>query len=244
MYKYLIALCLLFLASCAPSDEGPLYRVGLDPSWYPEDFMGKEPALTGFSQELLSAIGEEEGFNVEVVQAGPEFLEWGLNEGKFDAILSSLPPSLPYEGRYLFSEPYLLIGPVLIVPYSSSIEKIDDLAGKTVATMRGSSIVSFLGEKVPAIVIVSYDTPAKALENLIEGRFDAVAMPSLIAQSYIQDLYQGRLKIIGSPLNQEALRLIALPGDESLVEDFNTGLEKMRHKGTYDDLLSKWHVKH
>lgn len=238
----LLIVSLALLLGCSSSEEGTLYHIGIDPSWYPQDFRGKEPALTGFSEGLIRAIGEEEGFNVQILSAGPEFLEWGLSEGRFDGILTSLSPAVNYEGRYLFSQPYLLIGPVLVVTTNSPVKNLADLKGKTVAALRGSEVVSLLGEAVPGIVISAYDQPGPVLESLLTGSYDAVAMPVLMAKSYVNDLYRGRLRLIDNPLNQEALRLVALVGDEDLIDDFNSGLHSLQKNDHYEELAEEWHV--
>lgn len=242
LHKCLLIVSLIFILGCSATDEGALYHIGIDPSWYPQDFRGKEPALTGFSEGLIRAIGEEEGFNVQILSAGSEFLEWGLSEGRFDGILTSLSPAVNYEGRYLFSKPYLLIGPVLVVTANSPLKKRADLKGKTVAALRGSQVVSVLGETVPGIVITAYDQPGPVFENLLNGSYDAVAMPVLMAKSYVNDLYQGRLKIIDDPLTEEALRLVALVGDEDLIDGFNSGLHSLQKNDHYEELAEEWHV--
>ena len=242
MWKYIFSLALIFLMGCSSSDEGPVYRIGVDPSWSPQNFMGREAAIRGFSGELLQIIGNKENFQPELLDTGPEFLEWGLKEGSLDAILTSLAPSLNYEGIYLFSEPYLRIGPVLVVPINSSIKDLGDLNGKTIAVQRGSSAMGIIGTKVPRIVMMSYDRPGLVLENLLLGAYEAVTMPVLIAESYVHDIYKGQLKIVGMPLTEEALCLVTLADNEMLIEDFNKGLQEIEKSGQYETLIRHWRI--
>ena len=243
MFRYIISLALIILMGCSSSDDAPVYRIGVDPSWGPQDFMGKEAAVRGFSGELLQLIGNKENFYSELLDTGAEFLEWGLKQESLDAILTSLPPNLnPKEGIYLFSDPNLKIGTVLVIPVNSPIKILEDLSGKTVAVKRGSAAMGVLGAKVPRIVMMPYDSPGIVLENLLGGSYEAVAMPILIAESYIHDLYQGRLKIIGSPLTGEALRLVTLANHETLVKKFNKGLQELENSGEYEKLIKYWQI--
>lgn len=239
IYRLLIFCFLVLLCGC--SDEDASYKVAYDPSWYPQDFRGKEPTINGFSADLLRAAGEERDFSVDLVKAGPEFLEWGLNQGKWDAILTSLSPAINYEEQFVFSDPYLLLGPVIVVPASSSVKGLADLAGKTVGVLRGSLAVTILAEKVPGVVILAYDSPAIALEALLADQYEAVAMPILIAGSYVADLYSDRLKIVTAPLSQEGLRLVATKAHEDLIYEFNKGLEDVRGSA-YEALLHEWRL--
>lgn len=241
MLRLLICFFFVLFAGCS-SDESSAYRVAIDPSWYPQDFAGKEPALVAFSESLMKAIANKEDLNIEMFRAGPNFLEWGLNRGEWEGIMTTLSPAVNYEGRYLFSEPYLLTGPVIVVSHSSKVTSLSDLAGKTIGVLRGSSAVTILGSTVPNIVIVAYDLPAVGLEALVAGHYDALAMPILMAKSYVNDLYHGRLKIVTEPLNQEGLRFVTLAEDKTLRDAFDDGLKSLKHNGDYESLLTNWRL--
>lgn len=233
----IIALLLLLCSCSSPEEEK---RIAVDPSWYPQNFMGKEPAITGFSVELARKALDENGIELSVAEAGPEFLLWGLDRGEWQAVLTSLPPSLNYENIYHFSDPYLQIGPVMVVPGDSSLQQLADLQGKIVAVPRGSLSVAVLGEKVPGIVIVAYDSPAVALENLLQSQYDAVFMPIITAGSFLQDLYGSQLKIVGDPITSEALFFVTLHKQRDLVQFFNEGLDTLKDQGTYNNLITQW----
>ena len=87
------------------------YKVARDPTWYPLSLPNKREDLLAFSDELIIKISEIENLLVDLVVVGPNNLFQGLRNQQYDAIISSLTPSTITESEYLFSEPYILIGP-------------------------------------------------------------------------------------------------------------------------------------
>ena len=232
-----------FLVGCSSNEELPVYRIARDPYWFPLELMGKQPAVLGFSDSLVRAIGEEEDFSAQFISTGPDFFEWGLAEGKWDAILTYINPTLNYESRYSFSEPYLMTGPVLIVPSNAPVKSLKDLNGKVIAFDKGTDAITIIAASGENFVFVTYDSYAKALSDLLEGRYDAVIMPSIVAGSFLFDLYSNTLRIVGEPLTKEGLRLMTLKDNQDLVDQFNSGLRKLKSNGDYHSLLARWRIK-
>lgn len=243
MKTILSLLLIFFTVACSSSKEENAYKIARDPSWYPLNFMGKGPSVLGFSDDLISAIAQEEDIGIQQYLSSWSSIEDGLNQRRWDGILSSIPEILSFKDRYSFSEPYLKLGPVLIVLNNSSITSLDEMEGKEVGIQTGSSNVTFL-EKYPSIIIKPYDSIAESLEDLLAQKINGVLMPILPAQSYVRDLYQGELKIVTEPLSEEALRLVTLHDEyPELIGAFNSGLKKLKENGQYDQLLKKWKLK-
>ena len=94
------------LAACGSG--GKTYRVGIDPSWYPVDLKGKEANVYAFANELLAAIGKEEGVFFKRVTTSWDNLIYGLKEKHYEGMLSSMKPRVFLERTYTFSDLILL----------------------------------------------------------------------------------------------------------------------------------------
>ena len=70
-----------------------VYRIGRDQSWYPLNLMGKDKYLTAFSDDLLAAIGEEEGVRFLMGGSDSFNLQEELESDIYDGVLSSLQPT-------------------------------------------------------------------------------------------------------------------------------------------------------
>ncbi len=230
----------LFCGCSGKSKTLPTYEVGIDPSWYPLQLAGQEKNILAFSIELLTTIAKQENLALAVQRMNWDSLLWGLKEHKYNGVLSSMRPYTFYEKRFSFSDLYLHTGPVLIIPKKVKIISFDQLKGKEIAVVRGSSAALLL-QMTPGVILQGYDTIPSALEALALQDVDAAALEILIAQNYVRNFYGDTMKMVGLPLNNEGLRLVSLFNESpELMKRFNKGLESLKKSGQYEKLLQKW----
>ena len=231
--------CLFCLAACSGSSS-KIYRVAVDPSWYPMELKGQEKYVLGFSTELLQEIGKIEKISLALISTNWNTLLWGLQEEHYESMLSSLEPQLFNQKDYDFSDLYLPSGPVLVVPANSKADSLDDLKGKEIAYSLGTSQDDILA-KHPGIIVRTYSSIPTALADIVNGNLDGALIDTLIAYPYVRDTYATQLKIATPPLTKAGLRLVTLHGKaDHLVEAFNAGLKKLKSNGTFQELLKKW----
>lgn len=243
----LLALLLLWfgIRSCrnVESLKDHVFFIAADNKWYPISLLGKEQYMQGFTTELLQEISREEGFKFRFMTVGSAQLFDSLDRGIYDGVISTLMPDVVRREKYLFSDPYYLVGPVLVVPTHSKIKGLNDLDGKSVGIRRGSPAV-FVLSGYPGILLVTFDNMTEALDRLLSDRLDGVIVDSMIAHTYTQGIYANQLKVVTNPLLDEGFRLIAKHGrlGEHLIEKFDAGLKKVKEKGIYKQLLNKWEL--
>jgi polar amino acid transport system substrate-binding protein len=227
--------------SCGGNSNGGR-RIGVDANWYPLELGSRDNNVTAFSTELLTEIGKIEKIPFVKMTVNWNELMEGLQKDKYEAILSSMPPYIFNRQLFDFSDVYLPLGPVLVVPVQSSISSLNDLSGKEIAVISGSTSVLIL-EKNQGGIIRYYDSIPKALNDILIGTIDGAVVDILSAVAYCRDLYQRDLKVIMPPLNEEGLRLITKHGSApDLIKGFNRGLAKMKKDSSYDTLLEKWEL--
>jgi len=235
----LLVLLLLILSACGGGSMESR-RVGVDSSWYPLDFGNETNNVNAFSTELLTTIGHLEKIPFVKIGVNWNDLMEGLQKDKYEAILSSMPPYIFNETQFDFSDVYLPLGPVLVVTESSKIDSIDNLSGKEIAVISGSTSALIL-EKSPGVLIRYYDSIPTALNDILTQTINGALIDVLHAVSYCRDLYKGQLKIVTRPLNNEGLRLVSKHNAApALIKGFNEGLRKMKKNGSYNTLLKKW----
>lgn len=239
MKRALVTL-LIFLAACGGKSSSYDYEVALDPGWYTLEAPGREGALTAFSTELMEEIGRAEGLNIEVLGRSWNNLLYGLQAKQYNAIFSTMQPYVFYEKQYDFSDLYLLTGPTVVVPADADISSLNDFDAKLVGVQRDSDTALLL-EKYPNIIQRTYDSIPQALNDVADGIIEGAAVEILLAEAYIQDLFNGQLKIAFPPLTQDGIRVIAIHGQApKFIKSFNEGLKKLKKNGKYDELVRKW----
>jgi len=235
---FLLIILALTLVGCG--SKGKTYTVGVDPSWFPLELMGKEANVFAFSNELLHEISRHEGIQFDRVNRNWDNLTLGLEERKYDAILSSMYPYVFEQRKYDFSDLYLNTGPVLLIKGDSDLNISGSMEGKEIAVGSKESEALFI-RLYPQVIIRYYSMIPNALNQLVNDYVDGIVVGYIPATAFVQDLYEGRVKIATPPLNEAGLRLITIHNQhQDLIEAFNRGLEKVRDSGMYEKLLKKW----
>ncbi|MBS4167424.1 transporter substrate-binding domain-containing protein [Parachlamydia sp. AcF125] len=220
--------------------EYKVFRIGRDPTWYPLQLQGNEKKMVAFTNELLLAVAKESGFHFEISDVHSHTLFENLEKGDYDAVLSPLMPNQFNRQKYEFSALFFSVGPVLVVAQDSSAKSLADMEGKIVGVQRGTSLVSNMAQ-YPSM-IAPYDQITFAFDQLLQDKIDGVVTDLFTAHTYAQGYYAKQLKLIPPPLTNEGLRLVAKQGiaQSYLLTRFNEGLKKVKEKGDYQKLLTKW----
>ena len=237
----LFSTCTFFLSGCSEKNNGT-YKIGLDPLWYPLDFKGQENNVMGFSTELLTEISKNEKLYLSLLNTNWDSLFQGLRAGTYQAVLSSLPPYNFNLKQYDFSDLYLPLGPVLILPSSSKTTSLTKMNGKEIGVIIGSSSILIL-ETYPEISIQTYGSASALINDLLMGNIDGALLPILIAESFTRGSFTDSIKIVSKPLNNEGLRILTLKGKSpNLLKYFNKGLKHLENTGKYSKLLKEWQL--
>ncbi|MBN4066501.1 transporter substrate-binding domain-containing protein [Simkania negevensis] len=233
--------CFALLPSCSKQDAGNNV-VGIDPSWRPLDIGKNAVNVYGFTIEAINTIERAEHLTLPIITTAPAFLEKGLKQGRYTAILSAMLINQVVKDQYDYSLPLLLVGPVLVVPHNAPISKLREMAGKKVATITESNSFTLL-EKHPHILINLYSTITDALAQVANGKVDGALIPALTAYDYCNNIYHGVLKVATPPLSQQGIRLFALKDqNKQLIDSFDNAIRSLQKKGTFDTLMAKWGI--
>lgn len=111
----------------------------------------------------------------------------------------------------------------------------DDLAGKRVAVVAGSTSADFIaGTRAVSVPFPDFSTCAA---EMLAGRVDAVVYDAPVIQYY--SLKQSGARMAGRPFRPENYG-IAFPIGSPLRRSVNQGLLNVIESGTYDTLTRKW----
>lgn len=217
------------------------YVIGRSESWGAVELYGKEPNMTAFTTELLTIFSQEKEIKIKIAPAIISNIQHDLDYGKYDAILTTIPPESVTRDQYLFSTPIYFAGPVLVLPASSKLNSIHDLAGKPVGIQRGSPLAFKLSQESTAL-LVPYDTMVRALDDMENNVISGVIMEGPLAYTYANGFYSGKIKLASGFLSNLGIRLETLNNEDGkyLIDNFNETQKKLIMNGSYNDLIVKW----
>lgn len=235
-------LLVLVLTACSHQPKMGKYSIGRDPTWFPLNFGQETPNINAFVNALVQAINKAEKVNIQIVENSWSDHLRNLDAKEVAGIFTSMPLLEMNQDQYDFSDPFLLLGPVLVVRSQMTAHSLDELKGKAVGVCEFDDSV-LLVQKHPSITIQMYQSVPQALEMLAAGQVDALLVPSLRAHALVPHLYPGVLRIASGPLSNKGLRVMTLKGENhKLIEVFNKGLKTLEDNGTYLELRNHYGV--
>ncbi len=246
--KVIIALTLVCVAfgmlSCQKKEPSKIV-IATDATFPPMEMVDENKNIVGFDVDLMNAAAKAAGFTVEFKNTAWDGIFAGLENGKYDAVMSSVTITDERKQTMDFSMPYINAGQVLVVPASTTgVETLADLKGKTVGAQIGTT-GAFEIDKVKdsdKITEKTYDEIGLAFEDLVNGRIAGVVIDTPVAANYAlqNEQYKGKLKIVGKPFTQEFYGVAVKKGNTKVLDLINAGLKKIIDNGTEAKLEAQW----
>jgi polar amino acid transport system substrate-binding protein len=240
----MLAVLVLGVMSCAKKEPAKI-TIATDATWPPMEMVDTNKNIVGFDIDLMNAAAKAGGFVVEFKNTAWDGIFAGLENGKYDAVMSSVTITDERKNTMDFSLPYINAGQILVVKTETEgVTKIDDLKGKTVGAQIGTT-GAFEIDKVKAadkITEKTYDEIGLAFADLANGRIAGVVCDNPTAAQYAlqNDTYKGKLKIVGERFTEEYYGVAVKKGNAKVLDVINAGLKKVLDSGANKAIEDKW----
>ncbi len=249
MIKY-VRLLMLGAASLAASHASadPVYKVGSTSTGVPFTFLDvKTNSIQGAMVDLITAIGDDAGFKVQVEATPFSALVPSLSGGKIDIISAAMLITDVRKQVIDFSDPVFPYPEGMVVkedddtPYKS----LADLKGATVGAQVGTVYVDFLRKEGQFTEVKMYDSLADVLRDVSLGRIKAGFGdgPILTYQLSQKKDFKVKLARTYEPKMTGSVGIGVRKGDAELLKKINASLAKLKANGTLDKILVKWNLK-
>ncbi|AEJ20716.1 basic amino acid ABC transporter substrate-binding protein [Gracilinema caldarium] len=216
--------------------------IASDATWPPMEFVDENKNIVGFAPEMMKAIAEAAGFDVEIRNTAWDGIFAGLAAGNYDAICSSVTITEERKQTMDFSEPYVNAGQVLVVAKTlNGVSTLKDMIGKKVGAQIGTTGAIEI-QKVSGVELATYDEVGLAFEDLANGRIAGVVADNPIAADFAlqNPKFKDKLKIVGEPFTDEWLGIAVRKGDTKTLALINEGLAKIKANGKLEAIAKKW----
>lgn len=226
----------------APGDApaaGGVLRVGTEPAFPPFESQGPGGELEGFDIDLMNAIGEQAGLEVQFESLPFDGLIPALQAGSVDAAISAMTITEERAQTVSFSRPYFKAGLAIAVrEETTDVTGLDDLENRRIAVQIGTTGADQAAE-IPGAQVTTFDSAPLALQELANGNVDAVINDAPVTLDAIASGNIQGLKVVGELLTEEFYG-IAMPQDSPNVEVVNSALAEIIDNGTYAEIYRKW----
>ncbi len=215
-------------------------RIATDATWPPFEYVDEQTMdIVGFDIDLIKAIADEAGLDIEILNVAWDPLLAGMAQGQYDAAISAMTITEERKEVMLFSNPYFEAGQLVTVEFDNTdIKSKEDLGGKTVGAQIGTT-GSFEVEKIAGATLKTYDDIGLAMQDLMNGQIDAVIADNPLAMGYANK-NPDKLKTVGAVFTSEYYGIAVSKTKPEILERINEGLAKVKAEGLIDELILKW----
>ena len=149
-------------------------RIGIDLGLPPYGMMDDKLQPTGVDVDVARKLAADLGVTLEIVSSTGASRVPNLQTNKADLIISTLSIT-PERAKVIdYSTPYMPIQTIVFAPKSMSIASMADLAGKNVATSRGTGMDTQLTREAKGANLVRYEDDATLITAAITGQADII----------------------------------------------------------------------
>jgi len=221
------------------ADLPPTLKVGTEGVYPPFSYHGGPGnGLTGYDIDVMNAIGKHLGVKVEYVETPFDSMFAALEAGRFDVVANQITFNEERNARYDLSDPYVETTGVLVVRKGEkNITKLADLKGKRAA----ENITSNWAEvaKGAGATIVGVDDMSLAIDNLEQGRVDALVNDKLAIRNYLRTKPDAGIKVVAET-NDVSKSVLAAKKGSGYLPQLNKAIADLRADGTLDKIYAKY----
>ena len=216
--------------------------VGLDDQFPPMGFRDENNELVGFDIDLVKAVGEKLGMEVELTPIDWTTKELELNGDKVNLLWNGLTITPERQETMLMSPAYIANAQVVLVQADSGIAALADLSGKTVGLQDTSSAdAAFAATDVAASCeVIKAAENTSLLNDLKIGRLDAVVIDKVVADYYLAQEGNEGLVQLEEQLADEEYGIAFKKGNDELADKVLTALQELVDDGTAAEISQKW----
>lgn len=208
-------------------------------SFKPFGFTTSSGSPTGYDVDIANALAKEMGVEVEVVNTTSSNRIPYLQTKKVDVVICNFTRTLERAKQIAFSDPYVVATEGILVNKSSGIATADDLKGKKVAVVKGSTNADVLSELGIDVTIQQYDSSEEAFMAVEGGQADATIEDSN-GLNYQASIHDDLMVVTDERIPLEYNALGIGKGDQIWLNYLNQFLFEFNTSGENSELYTKW----
>lgn len=217
--------------------------IGTNANYKPFSYIGMSFEPIGFEIDLIDEIAKKIGFEYKIKDMNFDKIIPSLRDESIDMGLSSISITDERKGLVDFSVPYFQTKTVYLKKASNGkIKDKESLIGKKISAKKGT-VFEKIASSIEGAKVETFNTPDVGVMNLKLNKVDVVILDLVVANDYISK-NKDLVKFFEEGDGTEGFGIAFAKGkNETLMTKINETLEELKSDGTYDNLLTKYHLK-
>lgn len=241
----------LVMVGCGTKDEGSKTGtagedgkitkliVGTDATYAPMESMDASGNIVGIDIDIVNAIAEELGIEVEYKNYGWEPLFPAVDSSEVDFAVSSITITEERQKSYDFTDPYFVANQLILVPEDSTVENFQDLKDLRVAVQINTTghIVTQGLQGETSTNIRAIETMPLAITEMINGNADAAVGDNAVVIEYKTQNPNVKVKTVeDDSFEKEFYGLMVKKGNKEVIDLLNKGIQAVKDNGKLKEI--------
>lgn len=216
-------------------------KIGVFSDKNPFGYVDNEGSYKGYDVYFAERIAQDLGVKLTLMPVEAASRVEFLETAKVDIILANFTVTPERAEKVDFAPAYMKVALGVVSPDSALIKSVDDLKGKTLIVVKGTTAETYFTENVSDVKLQKYDEYNEAYSALQDGRGDAFSTDNTEVLAWAKS-NPGFTVGIDSLGSVDAIAPAVTKGNETLLkwltdEITTLGEEKFFHKD-YDETLA------
>lgn len=237
-------------SSAAPASQaagGKVLRVGMNAEFAPFESLNTAGQIEGFDVDLLNAMAQAGGFQVEFNHKPWTGLFPALAAGDIDIVASGVTITDERKQTMDFTEPYYQINQVVLVAPGKNVQSIEDLKKLAKVGVVTGNTGDFAAQKIfgaTSQAVARFETVPLLIKEVESGGVDAAISDSAVVAHYVKNNEGKGFSMIQVPdFTVENYGIAVRKGDTETLNMLNNALKTIRENGEYAKIESKYFAK-
>lgn len=222
----------------------PILKVGSTPTGIPFTFLDtRSNTLTGFMVDLITAIGRDQGFGVDIQATPFAALIASLTSGRIDLIAAAMLATPARREQIDFSDPVYGYGEGVAVKEGETRpwRSLADMRGVTAGAQIGTIYIEPL--RAAGLEVRTYDSVADIMRDVSLGRIQAgFGDAPIVAYQIAQGTFRGVRLLEGYKPSAVGSIAIGTRKGDAVMAKVNAGLARVKADGRFDALVRQWNL--
>lgn len=222
-------------------DDAPVVKVVTSGVLPPLTFLNENGNLTGIDVDIIHAIGEDQGFKVELHKE--RFIDMlpNLETGKYQVVISGLSPSPERIAKFGHTNAYLQNPSIIMHKPNVTVTDIASLKPLRVATMKDTTQEKLINE----LSVASHetvDTVFQLYQGLVQDKYDAVLQDKYFLEYIALNYPDHQMSVVEYDKTPNAADIVIYTqkGDQELLDKLNAGINNLQNSGEMDKIVSRY----
>ena len=235
----LVVVAVIFTGCGGSTEESKVLYVGTNAEYKPYEYL-ENGKIVGFDIELMEALGESLGYEVQWNNMSFDGLLPALQSGKVDVVIAGMSPTEERKKAVDFTDIYYSTAQALLVnkEVNGELKSAEELSGKVVGVQLGT-IQEKIAMDLGAGEVKSYNSFTGAILDLNEDKIDAVIVGDAVAKPYLDN----NPKLVKATIvegTDDGSAIAMKKGSEGMIAKLNTEIVNLKESGKYQELVEKY----